>query len=122
MITGFLGRRSFAVLLCGVAPWAVLASAPKPATAEVNCESIPAGPARTDCYIGLGRIYQQKSDIAAGTARQQTDAAIYRQVTSKNPSTKRTSTKGKTKSAKKSAKKSKSAKKQQKARSKPPAQ
>jgi hypothetical protein len=39
---------------------------------------MPAGPARTDCYIGLSRIYRQKSDIAAGIARQQSDGAIYR--------------------------------------------
>jgi hypothetical protein len=39
------------------------------------------GPARTDCYIGLARIYRQQSEIAAGVARQQSDAAIYRRVT-----------------------------------------
>jgi hypothetical protein len=39
------------------------------------------GPARTDCYIGLACIYRQQSEIAAGVARQQSDAAIYRRVT-----------------------------------------
>jgi hypothetical protein len=51
------------------------------ATAQVDCDAIPAGPARTDCYIGLSRINRQKSEIAAGVARQQTDSAIYRDVT-----------------------------------------
>ena len=51
------------------------------AIAQIDCKTIPAGPARTDCYIGLSRIYRQKSEIAAGEARQQADRAIYRQVT-----------------------------------------
>ena len=46
-----------------------------------DCEAIQAGPARTDCYIGLSRISQGKSNIAAGAARTQSDAARYRQVT-----------------------------------------
>jgi hypothetical protein len=60
----------------------VLASLPDAARAQ-NCEAIPAGPARTDCYIGLSRIYQGQSDIAAGKARVRSDAARYRQVTGK---------------------------------------
>ena len=55
------------------------------ARAQVNCETIPAGPERTDCYIGLGMINRQKSEIAAGAAQQQTDSAIYRQLTGKRP-------------------------------------
>src|SRR5262249_42300647 len=31
-----------------------------------NCATIPAGPARTDCYIGMSRLYQGQSDLAAG--------------------------------------------------------
>ena len=58
----------------------VLASFPNIASAQ-NCEAIPAGPARTDCYIGLSRIYQGQSDVAAGNARVQSSAARYRQVT-----------------------------------------
>jgi hypothetical protein len=50
-----------------------------------DCETVPAGPARTDCYIGLGRISQGRSDIAAGAARVQSDTARYRQVTGKSP-------------------------------------
>jgi len=48
---------------------------------QVNCDAMPPGPARTDCYIGLARIYRQQSEIAAGVAQQQGDAAIYRRVT-----------------------------------------
>jgi hypothetical protein len=59
------------------------------AIAQIDCKAIPAGPARTDCYIGLSRIYRQKSEIAAGTARQQSDRAIYRQLTGNHPKTKK---------------------------------
>ena len=58
----------------------LLASVSNVASAQ-NCEAIPAGPARTDCYIGLGRIYQGQSDAAADKARAQADAARLRQVT-----------------------------------------
>ena len=51
------------------------------AQAQVNCDALPPGPARTDCFIGLARIYRQQSEIAAGVARQQSDAAIHRGVT-----------------------------------------
>jgi len=57
-----------------------LASVSSVASAQ-NCDAIPAGPARTDCYIGLSRIYQGQSDVAAGNARVQSDAARLRQVT-----------------------------------------
>jgi hypothetical protein len=60
---------------------AVVAGRSGLATAQVDCEAVPAGPARTDCYIALSRINRQKSEIAAGVARQQTDSAIYRDVT-----------------------------------------
>jgi hypothetical protein len=50
-----------------------------------NCEAIPVGPARTDCYIGLSRISQGQSAIAAGTAHAQSSAARYHQVTGKSP-------------------------------------
>lgn len=49
--------------------------------AQVDCAAIPAGPARTDCCIGQSRIYQGQSDVAAGKARVQSDAARVRQVT-----------------------------------------
>jgi hypothetical protein len=58
----------------------LLAGLPNIAKAQ-NCEAVPAGPARTDCYIGLSRIYQGQSDIAAGKARVQSNSARYRQIT-----------------------------------------
>jgi hypothetical protein len=71
-----------AMLLGGTALLlAVAAGSPDVAMAQVNCETIPPGPARTDCYIGLSRIYRQKSEIAAGVARQKSDTAIFRNVT-----------------------------------------
>jgi hypothetical protein len=57
--------------------------------AQVNCETIPAGPARTDCYIGLSLINRQKSEIAAGGAQQQTNRAMYRRLTGTRPRTNR---------------------------------
>jgi hypothetical protein len=59
------------------------------AMAQVNCAPLPAGPARTDCYIGLSRINRQKSEISAGVAQQQAETAIYRKVTGKRPNKKR---------------------------------
>jgi len=68
-------------LLVGTAVLMALAGSPGVAAAQVNCEAMPPGPARTDCFIGLARINRQKSEIAAGVSRQQIDAAIYRNVT-----------------------------------------
>ena len=59
----------------------LLATLPGAVSAQVDCNAIPAGPARTDCYIGQSRIYQGQSAVAAGKARVQTDAARYQQVT-----------------------------------------
>ena len=85
------GCRMFvsAVTAAGGALLALVASSNYVAKAEVNCEAIPAGSARTDCYIGLSRIYRQKSEIAASTARQQSDGAIYHQLTGRRAKTKR---------------------------------
>ena len=47
------------------------------ARAEVDCETLPIGPARTDCYIGLGQINRLKSGIAAGIAQQRWPRAMY---------------------------------------------
>ena len=71
-----------AALLTAIVGW------PGFATAQVNCEAIPPGPNRTDCYIGLSRINRQKSEIAAGVAQQETDRAVYRSVTGRSPKTK----------------------------------
>ena len=57
--------------------------------AQVDCQAFSAGPARTDCYIGLSRITRQKSEIAAGVAQQQTETATYRKVTGKRLNKKR---------------------------------
>ena len=35
------------------------------AMAQVNCETFPAGPARTNCYIGLSGINRHKFEISA---------------------------------------------------------
>ena len=56
---------------------------------QVNCETFPAGPARTDCYIGLTRINRQESEISAGVAEQQAETAVYRKVTGKRANNKR---------------------------------
>ena len=39
----------------------LLANISSLANAQVDCEGIPVGPARTDCYIGLSRVYQGQS-------------------------------------------------------------
>lgn len=59
----------------------VLASFPSVVSAQVDCAAVPAGPARTDCYIGLGRVYRGQSDVAAGNARVQSSATRLQQVT-----------------------------------------
>ena len=51
------------------------------ASAAQNCEALPAGPARTDCYIVRARIYGEKANIATSTARLAADAARLRAVT-----------------------------------------
>jgi len=51
------------------------------ASARANCDAIPRGPARTDCYLGLSQFYQAQSDLAAARARVQSDAAWYRAIT-----------------------------------------
>jgi hypothetical protein len=59
----------------------LLASFPGVVSAQVDCNAVPAGPARTDCYIGLSQVYRGQSDVAAGNARVQSDAARLQQVT-----------------------------------------
>jgi hypothetical protein len=53
------------------------------AIAQVNCETLPTGPRRTDCYIGPSHINRQKSESSAGVVQQQAETAIYRKVTGK---------------------------------------
>lgn len=63
----------------------LLACLPELARAQVNCEAVPAGPARTDCYLGLSQFYRGQSDLAAAKARVQSDAARYRAITGTAP-------------------------------------
>jgi len=55
------------------------------ASAQVNCDAIPHGPARTDCYLALSQFYRGQSDLAAARARAQSDAAWYRAITGIDP-------------------------------------
>jgi hypothetical protein len=48
------------------------------AMAQANCETLPTGPRRTDCYIGLNYINRQKSEISAGVAQRQAETAHVR--------------------------------------------
>jgi hypothetical protein len=83
-------KRTLALGLSFLGGTAVLAAgALGLALAQVNCEAFPAGPARTDCYVGLNRINRQQSEIFAGVAQQQAGAATYRKVTGKLPYEKR---------------------------------
>jgi hypothetical protein len=59
----------------------LLASFPDVVNAQVDCNAVPAGPARTDCYLGLSQFYRAQSDLAAAKARAQSDAAWYRAIT-----------------------------------------
>jgi hypothetical protein len=83
--SGFAGDDGLHCLLSreiGVTVLAILlANISSLANAQVDCEGIPAGPARTDCYIGLSRVYQGQSDVAAGKARVQSGAERLQQVT-----------------------------------------
>ena len=55
------------------------------ASAQVSCEAIPHGPARTDCYLALSQFYREQSDLAAARAHAQSDAAWYRAITGSDP-------------------------------------
>jgi hypothetical protein len=63
----------------------LLASFPAVASAQANCEAVPAGPARTDCFLALSQFYRAQSDLAAAKARAQSDAARYRAITGTDP-------------------------------------
>jgi hypothetical protein len=63
----------------------LLASFPGVASAQVNCEAIPKGPMRTDCYLALSQFYRAQSDLAAAKARVQADAAWYRAIAGTDP-------------------------------------
>jgi hypothetical protein len=63
----------------------LLASFSSVASAQVSCDAIPHGPARTDCYLALSQFYRGQSDLAAARARVQSDAAWYRAITGTDP-------------------------------------
>jgi hypothetical protein len=63
----------------------LLASVPGLASAQVDCDGVPRGSARTDCYLGLSQFYRGQSDLAAARARVQSDAAWYRAITGIDP-------------------------------------
>jgi hypothetical protein len=62
-----------------------LASIPSVVNAQADCNAVPVGPARTDCYLGLSQFYRAQSDLAAAKARAQSDAAWYRAITGTDP-------------------------------------
>ena len=76
-------RRPTALIAGAALLGGAVAAAPL-ASAQVNCDTM-AGPAQADCQIGNARINQQKAAIAAGVARQRTDAAKLHRTTGTRP-------------------------------------
>jgi hypothetical protein len=58
-----------------------LVNLPDVTVAQVNCEAMAVGPARTDCYIGLARINRQRAIIATDVAKQSGRAATLKRLT-----------------------------------------
>ena len=63
----------------------LLMACPVIANAQPNCEAIPRGPARTDCFLALAQFYRAQSNLAADEALAQSDAAWYRAITGTDP-------------------------------------
>ena len=63
----------------------LLANFPGVASAQANCDAIPRGPARTDCYLALSQFYRGQQDLATARAQEQADAAWYRAITGMAP-------------------------------------
>ena len=63
----------------------LLANFPGAAGAQINCNAMPRGPQRTDCYLALSQFYRAQSDLAAAKAQAQADAAWYRAITGTAP-------------------------------------
>src|SRR5262249_19271160 len=77
-------RRVLLTIFAGMALCLPSAAAERAVTiivAQANCDSMPAGPGRTDCYIGLSRLNRQDFEIAAGAAQRSKDTARHHQVT-----------------------------------------
>jgi len=64
--------RRFSILLVLLSPGLVVSHA---ALGQGDCEVMPAGRDRTDCFIGRARILDQRSMIARDKARLQSDRA-----------------------------------------------
>ena len=77
----------YVALLVGVTAWlspAAADEAPAIAAAQLECDRLPPGPDRTDCYIALSRINRQQVEIAAGEARRSRDIARHHKVTGRH--------------------------------------
>ncbi len=70
-----------AKLLAVTATMAVVGLLPEMVAAQDDCEALPAGRTRTDCFIGRARIQGLKSDIARDRARRKSSAAKLRATT-----------------------------------------
>jgi hypothetical protein len=65
-----------------LAAWPHVALAQPPTSAaQRHCDSLPAGPDRTDCFIALSWISRQQYQIAAGAAQLTRDKAKLHRVT-----------------------------------------
>jgi hypothetical protein len=58
--------------------------APHAAMGQGDCEAIPAGRNRTDCFIGRARILNQQSNIARDKARLESNSARLQAVTGRS--------------------------------------
>lgn len=77
-------RRALVAIFAAMGLWLPPAAAGEArtiATAQLDCNSLPSGPARTDCYIALSRIGRQEFEIAAGAAVRSKDVARHHTVT-----------------------------------------
>ena len=57
-------------------------------TAQLDCASLPRGPARTDCYIASNMRNRQEFEIAEGTARRSKDIARHHKAMGLHPNAK----------------------------------
>jgi len=96
-LSAILRRRALVALLGGaMAAWPHGAGAqPTAGAAQRHCDSLPAGPDRTDCYISLSWMSRQQYEIAAGAAQQTRDMARLHRVTGGTLRTKRSAAKRK---------------------------
>lgn len=74
-----------AVTLTSIAFIAALTAATPHVALAQNCEAMPDGPGRTDCYIGRARIGGAKATVAKDAARVGADVEHLRAVTGVEP-------------------------------------